>query len=301
MRDRRRRQRVPSFFIIGPPRTGTSWLHEIFKRRAVLPKGLKETRFFDVNFHRGKRWYLAHFPRNQQGRVGEVAPTYFSSAEARRRIKELVPDAKIICTFRDPVERVLSLYRVKRAYGMIPWSFEQAMAWDAELTESSRYATYLKAWQADFGPEHVLPTIYDDLRDRPQLYVNRVADFIGVPRFSLDSQELKGVHMSEKMTHPRSYYRTRSATAVADWLKARRFGNVVGAIKNSPISKLFLGGGVAFSGPSDELSLVLQEFFRREVEELETLLGRDLSAWKPSREDLQFSDMPFSGEFPAAA
>jgi hypothetical protein len=28
---------LPSFFIVGPPRTGTTWLHEILRWHTVLP------------------------------------------------------------------------------------------------------------------------------------------------------------------------------------------------------------------------------------------------------------------------
>jgi sulfotransferase family protein len=105
----------PSFFILGPPRTGTSWLHEILRGRAILPSSAKETRFFDSHFHRGTDWYRAHYPKTIDGRcIGEVAPTYFASAEARERIAKLFPQARVVCIFRNPVERVLSLYRVKR-------------------------------------------------------------------------------------------------------------------------------------------------------------------------------------------
>src|SRR5882724_7339456 len=44
---------LPSFFVIGPPRTGTSWLHEVLSKRASLSHPTKETRFFDRYFDRG--------------------------------------------------------------------------------------------------------------------------------------------------------------------------------------------------------------------------------------------------------
>ena len=34
--------------------------------------------------------------------MGEVAPTYFASAAARERIAQTVPEAKIVCVFRNP-------------------------------------------------------------------------------------------------------------------------------------------------------------------------------------------------------
>src|SRR5947209_9079616 len=65
--DRGRResmQSLPSFVVIGPPRTGTSWLHDILSKHALLPNPTKETRFFDTHFHKGLDWYRAHFPKS---------------------------------------------------------------------------------------------------------------------------------------------------------------------------------------------------------------------------------------------
>ncbi len=274
---------LPSFFIIGPPRTGTSWLHEVLGRHTLLPAPTKETRFFDNHFDRGFEWYRAHFPTSTEDRlVGEVAPTYFASAQARERIAEAIPAAKVVCIFRDPVERVVSLYRLKRAYGMIPWSFEEAIIRDSELMESGKYGVNLKAWRRTLGTDQVLATVYDDLRDEPQSYLDSVTDFIGLPRFELAPSQIGRVFTSETMTHPRNYYRTRSATAMAEWLKLRQLDTVVAAVKKSPLLKLVLGGGPPFTKLSRELSLKLYEHFRPEVEELESLLNRDFSAWKMS-------------------
>src|ERR1700733_3309125 len=99
---------LPSFFVIGPPRTGTTWLHSVLGTRTHLPYPTKETRFFDRHFHRGLDWYRAHFPRTgESSPMGEVAPTYFASSEARQRIVETIPGAKAVCIFRNPVERVV--------------------------------------------------------------------------------------------------------------------------------------------------------------------------------------------------
>ena len=275
------RSPLPSFFIIGPPRTGTSWLHEVLGRHALLPSPTKETRFFDNHFDRGLEWYYAHFPPPTDDRlVGEVAPTYFASTAARERIAKTIPHAKVVCIFRNPVERVVSLYRLKRAYGMIPWSFEEAITRDTELLESSKYGANLKAWLRTLGPDQVLATVYDDLRDEPQLYLDGVTDFIGIPRFELAPSQIGRVFTSETMTHPRNYYRTRSATAMAEWLKLRQLDTVVAAVKKSPLLKFVLGGGPPFTKVSQDLSHKLYEHFRPEVEELEGLLNRDFSAWK---------------------
>lgn len=273
--------RLPSFFIIGPPRTGTSWLHEILCKRTVLPSPTKETRFFDTHFNRGFTWYRSHFPKGSSTRcMGEVAPTYFASRLARQRIAQYLPNAKVACIFRNPVERVVSLYRLKRAYGMIPWSFEQALHRDPELLESSRYVSNFKAWQQELGADQVLPLVYDDLRNSPQSFLDSVVDFVGVPRFQLTPYQIQYVHTSEFLTHPRDYTRTRSATMMADWFKARQLDSFVSAVKRTPLVKLFLGGGPAFAALPPETTQDLYQRFRPEVDQLETLLNRDLSTWK---------------------
>jgi hypothetical protein len=247
----------------------------------VLPRTTKETRFFDTHFHRGMEWYAAHFPEPMNGtRMGEIAPTYFASVDARIRIFSLIPRARIVCVFRNPVDRVISLYRVKRAYGMIPWSFEEAMVRDPELVESSRYAAHLREWQRTFGTDNVLAMLYDDLRDQPQRFVDTLADFVEVSRFVLGSSQIGRIHGSDRMTQPRSYYRTRGATAMADWFKAQRLDRVVAAVKTSPLIRLFLGGGPPFSEMSEEALRSLYELFRPEVEQLEKILNRNLATWK---------------------
>ena len=272
---------LPSFFIVGPPRTGSSWLYEIFSSHVVLPAPSKETRFFDIHFNRGLKWYLAHY-KNSSGerRVGEVAPTYFASAQARERLSQTVPDARIICIFRNPAERIISLYRLKRAYGLIPWSFEEAMQRDPELLETSKYASNLKLWQQSFGAANVRACLYDDLRESPQRFVDGLADFVGVPRFMLRPSQLGSVHDSERMTQPRSYSRTRKALLVADWFKSRRLDRGVSAFKRSSFCRFVLGGGSPFPPMSPTVVEHLCEKFRPEVEELEDLLHRDLSSWK---------------------
>ena len=175
---------------------------------------------------------------------------------------------------------MLSLYRLKRAYGLVPWTFEQAMDRDPEMMESSRYATRLKAWQDALGEDQVLAAIYEDLRDDPQSFLDTVVDFVGISRFQLTESEAQCVHSSEVMTHPRSYHRTRRASKMADWCKARRLDKLVATVRNSPLRKLFLGGGLSFTDLPHEVVLELYNRFRPEVEELESMLNRDLSAWK---------------------
>jgi hypothetical protein len=212
--------------------------------------------------------------------MGEIAPTYFASTTARERITQMIPQAKVICIFRNPVDRLLSLYRLKRAYGEISWNFEEAIERDPELIESSNYTATLTAWQRALGKNQVMATVYDDLRDQPQAYLDALVDFIGVPRFVLLSSQIRYVHASATMTYPRNDHLTRIAATAAEWLKGKRLDLVVAFAKRSPLVKLFLGGGRRFSELTPEVSRGLYRLFRPDVDNLEVILNRDLSAWK---------------------
>jgi hypothetical protein len=49
--------RMPDFIAIGPPRTGTTWLHGLLSFRACVPREIKETRYFDIFYARGAQWF----------------------------------------------------------------------------------------------------------------------------------------------------------------------------------------------------------------------------------------------------
>lgn len=274
---------LPAFLVAGPPRTGTSWLHEVLQPHVRLPALSKETRFFDLHFQRGLNWYLEHFPNPGDGRpAGEIAPTYFASPSARERIARTLPQARLVFTFRHPVQRLLSLYRLKRAYGMEGRSLDRALELDPELIGSSRYATHLAEWQKRFAADQIQVNFYEDLGDDPQGFVNRIADFLGVPRFGLEQRLAGGspLHSSAAMTEPRWYPATRAATAMADWCKGRSLDSFVAGVRNSRLSHLLLGGGAPFAEVPRETMEKVARLLLPETEKLEALLGRDLSAWK---------------------
>lgn len=270
----------PSFIVVGPPRTGTSWLHKVLEPHATLPSPTKETRFFDLHFHRGLDWYRWHFPRNNHGPIGEIAPTYFGSREAREHIFKTLPRARIVFIFRSPIERAISLYRLKLAYGMYRWSFPQALQKDSELINSGLYWSHFSKWRQHFPDEQLLVTLYDDLVADPQAFVSRIARFIGLSDLSLSQSHLKRIFSTEKMTRPRSYLLTRTATAFADWCKSKRLDHFVASIRDSALIELFLGGGDSLPQAPSESASQLASLFQPEIEGLEAHLGRDLGHWK---------------------
>jgi len=126
----------------------------------------------------------------------------------------------------------------------------------------------------------VLALIYDDLCERPQQFLDRLADFIGLERSVPAPSEIRRVRTSASMTRPRNYYCTHTAILLANWCKCRGFHGVVAAVRNSPLSRLCLGGGPPFPPMSPGTKARLYELLRPEIAELEILLKRDFTPWK---------------------
>ena len=104
-------QKLIRFFGLGPQRSGSTWLDGCLRQhpQCALPVKTKETFFFDRYFDRGLCWYERQFDVGREVRaVGEVAPSYFGYPDAPIRIAQLFPDARLIITLRNPIERAWS-------------------------------------------------------------------------------------------------------------------------------------------------------------------------------------------------
>ena len=273
--------KLPSFFVVGPPRTGTTWLHGILKDHVTLP-WCKETYFFDLCYHKGVSWYLATFPQPWRFPVGEIAPTYFFSDLARARIKRHVPDAKIVCTFREPVARAYSFYRLLAHTIAVRGPFEEAFSRHRELRESSRYAHYLQCWRNDFGTDRVLVLWYETLASDPQAWLDCICDFIGIPRIparpGMCGEEINSSRLYVYL--PAKYWLARPAVRFADWFYRNRWTRTTFLMHKLRLGRLFIGTGRKIDDLTEEGARRVKVELRDEVEALEGMTGRDLSAWK---------------------
>ena len=109
-------QLIPSFFVVGAQKAGTTALHHYLARHPdiFLPK-IKETHFFNDGhgeWHRGFNYYLQKYfsSRNEKKLAGEIDPEYLFFPETAGRIAAHIPNAKLIFIFREPVSRAYSHY-----------------------------------------------------------------------------------------------------------------------------------------------------------------------------------------------
>jgi Sulfotransferase domain len=276
--------RLPGFIHVGPPRTGTTWLHEALKGHIGLPK-IKETRFFDTYYNRGVEWYCNTFDDYPpEVPAGEMGPTYFSNAVARERIKLHIPDCKIIITLREPAARLYSMYRLTRA-GRHPAedTFEEYWRYQIDCGgDLCSYAAQLKRWQATFGKSRVLVRFYEDLSSDPQGYLDSICDFIGARRVALDSVRTADTKVYSAPTAAHSSALGWRSFAALYWASRHGARPLLEFARRTALGKMLRRKFVEdFEPLSAELADEIRAMTLPETEELERMTGRDLSSWKP--------------------
>jgi Sulfotransferase family len=275
--------RLPDFIGVGPSRTGTTWLHTVLRGHVGLPS-FKETMFFEDYYDRGVEWYAKYFRHARLDQpMGEIC-CYFENAEARERIARHIPRCKIICTFRDPVERTYSSYKWLRRHAIVGRvDFEAWLAATGPILDANRYAYYLRAWQSRFGKDRVLAAFYYDLLADRQAFLDRICDFIAIPRIPLASVRIPERARNSFARAPRHRHLARRAGRLRAALKESRMYLTVKLLQRAGFWDFCYGRGKEFSPPGPEVKARLRESMRPEVEELERITGRDLSAWKYGR------------------
>ncbi|HEV3047140.1 MAG TPA: sulfotransferase [Solirubrobacteraceae bacterium] len=205
--------RVPDFFIVGHPKSGTTALYEMLRRHPQIhmPDN-KEPWFFCTD-----AWprfkppmagmppatldaYLSLFSAAAPGQlVGEASSAYLWSAVAAQGIAAVQPQARIVAILREPADFLRSLH-LQLVQDHIEWEkdLRRALALEDErrqgrhvpershlpqLLHYSRYVRYveqLRRYREAFGAERVLVLIYDDFKRENEATVRRVQRFLGI-------------------------------------------------------------------------------------------------------------------------
>lgn len=126
---------LPSVIIVGAQRAGTTTLFRVLAdhpqvRRPTFTKG---TRYFESGYHRGPRWYRAHFPIAFGDHITFESNGYYSFHPlAAERIGRDLPGVRVVMMVRDPVERAFSAYKHALARGLETESFEAALELESD-------------------------------------------------------------------------------------------------------------------------------------------------------------------------
>jgi Sulfotransferase family len=305
------RQRVPDFFVVGHPKSGTTALYRMLRQQPqIYMPDVKEPSFFAAELHRPSRKrksakhpetledYLALFAAaSPDQRAGEATPSYLWSQTAAGHIAAVQPAARIIAILREPasflrslhlqfvktdvetesdLRKAIELEEPRRRGEALPSHSTRPKA--LIYSEHVRYVEQLRRYYALFPPEQVLVLIYDDFRADNESTVRQVLDFLGVDRLS--PVEAVEANPAVRVRSPRLYELVRS-------LSMGR-GPVTRAAKTSIkalTSKRMRREAIALQRraqwvdplpPDEQLMLELRRRFQAEVVALSEYLDRDM-------------------------
>jgi hypothetical protein len=265
----------------------------------VFTTPVKEPPFFDLEYERGPDYYWRTYFAEWRGQraAGESNPMKLLLPFVPQRVRDTVPDARLIALLRNPVDRAYSAWWFQTWRGLERRSFgdavrdELARPADDEEADPRRYAAivaglaagderlspyvrggrYLRGverYLALFPREQLLVLLTDELRpDRAEATMRSVWRFLGVESdlpFSVPPSR------NEAPGKPVAWFRRVVPRFVRDWI---------------PAGLRRLGRGVAGSRRPPPMDAAVRETLARYYEpynrELAVLIGRDLSAWLP--------------------
>lgn len=283
--------RLPDFLIIGAAKSGTSTLYAwLDGHPGVFMSPIKETNYFawspedrcttvwgesvKVGFpvQRAEDYAALFATAPGTATLGEASPVYLESAAAPKRIRETVPDVKLVAVLRQPADRAYSGYWMAVRHGDETRDPAEALGPDEYRVRAGFYHQLLTRYFETFGRERIHVALFDDLKSRPRELFGELCRFLSIDDgFEPDVGDKRNVGGT-----PRARWLYRLATTgpvlaasrlLPDGLRRRLRSEMVRPVPRMP----------------SELRQRLTDLYRDDILRLQDLIGRDLSVWLEPR------------------
>lgn len=246
---------LPTFLHIGVAKGASSFLYRNAREHpeVFVPPANDNVNFFQNRHHKGLDWYERQFFADYAGEraVGEFSNGYLVSEPALRRVAEALPRVQLTVTLRDPVQRAYLDWghmHYKQKFGLNPNQAGKHIPLE-KVFHPNGWA--FARWWLEYGLYgHHLERLYA-LFPRERVRVMLYEDLCDDPDALLEG-----------------FFRF---IGVDQTFRASMSREDVNPDRGDPDCRNVL---------SRELREEMRAFFRPDVEKLEALLHRDLSAWK---------------------
>lgn len=196
-----------------------------YQKAKMTPPGNggSELHFFSDYWDKGVQWYADWFAPGENSFCIEKSPPYFMCPETPKRIKQVVPDCKLILMVRDPVKRAFSAYnhiqQEKAAWAAeaVGLPFLQAIEAYPKLLGEGRYFENLEHWLQIFPEQQLLIVSQERLTKNPDKEYARILQFLQLPVVPLDNRKVHARQYegreitAEEVTKLKSYFQPHNA------------------------------------------------------------------------------------------
>ncbi|WP_240415739.1 sulfotransferase domain-containing protein [Paenibacillus periandrae] len=229
----------PAFLIIGTQKGGTTSLyHDLVQHPNIQSAAVKEVHFFDEQYQLGFDWYKKNFPPDLiEGHItGESSPYYLFHPQTPGRVREWLPEVKLIVVLRNPVDRAYSHYQMMVRRGLEPMSFPEALQAERSRVEEAYnrmirdprfssqncsifsylkrglYVEQLERWYRYFPKDQILVMSSEAWFQEPAVSYRKVLDFLDMPLWEpgeyvlLNEGEYEQPISQDTMKWLRNYY-----------------------------------------------------------------------------------------------
>lgn len=297
---------LPNFFIIGAPKCGTTSLQSYLgQHKDICFSKYKEPNFFAfdgevlpkkgpvssdlmmelIYFHSINNIdeYEKQFEHWQgQVVVGDASVRYLYKKAAAQRIKDRVPDAKMVAVLREPVSRLYSHYCMNKQYQIEPLGLMEAIeaepqriqdgwGWDWHYVNIGLYTDQIRRFYSLFDKQQLKIYLYDDFQKDPGRVVKEIFEFVGVDSsFEPDmSKKGKVAYLPKNLAFDRWLNRDnwlrRAIEKPMSWRVRSKYRSILMALNSKPVPKI-----------DPEMKKELEKKFYQDVQNLEDLLERKI-------------------------
>ena len=248
------------FINIGPGRTGTSWLYQLLQSHPDISLPVvKETEFFNHNWHLGSDWYEGLFSAaTGKGIIrGEISNMYYCDMQALDRIKLYNPNMKIVVNYRDPHDLLVSYltFGLRRGLeiprgnyiktypiGMLMGSGYTDRLFAGRPSEGDMVSTfdsvllsrYISKVYEVFDKRNVFIFNYDSLVRDADVVSRSLFDFLGVNHYSSDVLHKSSVNSAAE---PRLKFLGKVASRLAFFLRKHGLFSILTYLHNNALVK----------------------------------------------------------------
>lgn len=303
---------LPTFFIIGATKSGTSSLYFYLKQHPdVFMPVVKEPHFFAYEPDTEVREVVAGQLRKNAFTVtqveryrelfrnasvqrarGEASAMYIYLPGTAARIRSYLPEAKLIVILRNPVQRAYSAYlhQIREGKESLPTFIAALGAEEKRMAEGwaplyhyqnmGFYFRQLSRFYEQFSTEQIKVFLYEDLERSSGEVTRAIFNFIGVDDTFVPDMKTKynvtGVPQNRSLH--RVYGFLKKPNAFKNWGKQFLSLTVRDRVKKRLVAQLE-AKNLRKPPLSEEAKARLLAVYRPDILQLQDLLGRDLSHW----------------------
>ena len=265
----------PNFLYIGTAKAGSSWIYEILREHPeVFVPTAKDVQFFDRHYEKGIDWYCSLFkPGMGKKAVGELSHNYCLYEEVAVRIQRHLPDVRLFCCLREPLEKTVSAFLQQRGRKVSATLTFEEYAFRPQTLKQGDYYYNLLPFYERFPRENILVLFFDDLQKDPVIFAKRIYEFLGVDVTFQPQTLYRKVNPAGEARYLWLLY---LAYKTGQFLRELGLVNVVGVVKRNTAFRRLLFRPKEKPEIPDEVRRKLKEHYRERNKDLPKLIGQPL-------------------------